>query len=143
MTSLSYRRGDARTSNPLHDDWNAWCAYCPGAAWHGRLGDWHADPSLCRGSAFRSRSGLDASRYFIVLPDAIGAGKSSKPSDGMRAKFPHYNYDDMVQAQYRLVSEGLGIRHLRLVLGTRWVECTPGSGRESSAVHGCAGAYGL
>jgi len=60
---------------------------------------------------------LDASKYFIIFPDAIGAGKSSKPSDGLRAKFPRYNYDDMVAAQYRLVTEGLGIRHLRLVLG--------------------------
>ncbi len=60
---------------------------------------------------------LDASKYFIVLPDALGAGKSARPSDGMRAKFPRYNYDDMVLAQYRLVTEGLGLRHLRLVLG--------------------------
>jgi homoserine O-acetyltransferase len=60
---------------------------------------------------------LDAGRYFIILPDAIGAGKSSKPSDGLKARFPHYNYDDMVAAQYKLVTEGLGIRHLRLVLG--------------------------
>ena len=60
---------------------------------------------------------LDASKYFIILPDAIGHGKSSKPSDGMRAKFPRYNYDDMVSAQYKLVTEGLNIRHVRLVLG--------------------------
>ena len=60
---------------------------------------------------------LDASKYFIILPDAIGHGKSSKPSDGLRAKFPRYNYDDMVAAQYKLVIEGLGIRHLRLLLG--------------------------
>ena len=55
--------------------------------------------------------------YYIILPDIIGHGKSAKPSDGLRAKFAHYNYDDMVAAQYRLVSEGLGLRHLRLVLG--------------------------
>jgi homoserine O-acetyltransferase/O-succinyltransferase len=60
---------------------------------------------------------LDASRYFIILPDSIGHGKSAKPSDGLRAKFPRYNYDDMVVAQYRLVTEGLGVHHLRLVLG--------------------------
>jgi homoserine O-acetyltransferase len=60
---------------------------------------------------------LDASKHFIILPDAIGAGKSAKPSDGPRTKFPRYNYDDMVEAQYRLVTEGLGIKHLRLVLG--------------------------
>jgi homoserine O-acetyltransferase len=60
---------------------------------------------------------LDASRYYIILTDAIGTGKSSKPSDGLRTKFPKYNYDDMVDAQYRLVKEHLGVRHLRLVLG--------------------------
>jgi homoserine O-acetyltransferase len=61
---------------------------------------------------------LDAAQYFIVLPDAIGAGGSSRPSDGLRGRFPRYRYRDMVEAQYRLVTEGLGIRHLRLVLGT-------------------------
>jgi homoserine O-acetyltransferase len=60
---------------------------------------------------------LDAARYFIILPDSIGTGDSSKPSDGLRAKFPRYSYEDMVDAQYRLMTEGLGIRHLRLVLG--------------------------
>ena len=60
---------------------------------------------------------LDATKYFIILPDAIGAGQSTKPSDGLRAKFPRYNYDDMVVAQYRLVTEGLGFKHLRLVMG--------------------------
>ena len=60
---------------------------------------------------------LDASRYFIILPDALGAGQSAKPSDGLRAQFPHYDYADMVLAQYRLVTEGLGLHHLRLVLG--------------------------
>ena len=60
---------------------------------------------------------LDASKYYIILPDSIGHGKSAKPSEGLRAKFPRYNYDDMVVAQYELVSQGLGLRHLRLVLG--------------------------
>jgi homoserine O-acetyltransferase/O-succinyltransferase len=69
------------------------------------------------GELFGPGQALDASKYFIILPDAIGAGKSAKPSDGLRAKFPRYNYDDMVAAHYRLVSEGLGIRRLRLVLG--------------------------
>ena len=69
------------------------------------------------GELFGHGQPLDAARYFIILPDAIGAGKSAKPSDGLRAKFPRYNYDDMVTAHYRLVTEGLGIRHLRLVLG--------------------------
>lgn len=69
------------------------------------------------GELFGPGQPLDASRYFIILPDAIGTGKSSKPSDGLRAKFPQYNYDDMVEAQHRLVTEHLGIKHLRLVLG--------------------------
>lgn len=60
---------------------------------------------------------LDAAKYYIIIPDALGHGKSSKPSDGMRAKFPRYNYDDMVSAQHRLVTEGLGVKHLRLVIG--------------------------
>jgi homoserine O-acetyltransferase len=60
---------------------------------------------------------LDASKYYIILPDAIGHGKTSKPSDGLRTKFPQYDYDDMVVAQYRLVTEGLGVRHVRMVLG--------------------------
>jgi homoserine O-acetyltransferase/O-succinyltransferase len=61
---------------------------------------------------------LDASRYFIILPDGIGHGGSSKPSDGLHAHFPHYTYDDMVAAQYRLLTEKLGVNHLRLVMGT-------------------------
>jgi homoserine O-acetyltransferase len=69
------------------------------------------------GELFGPGQPLDAARYYIILPDAIGTGKSGKPSDGLRAKFPQYNYDDMVDAQYRLVKEHLGVRHLRLVLG--------------------------
>jgi len=61
---------------------------------------------------------LDASRYFIILPDSIGHGQSSKPSDGLRARFPHYEYDDMVQAQYLLLTQGLKVDHLRLLMGT-------------------------
>jgi homoserine O-acetyltransferase len=61
---------------------------------------------------------LDATKFYIVLPDGIGHGKSSKPSDGMHAKFPHYGYLDMVEAQYRLLTEGLGVNHARLVMGT-------------------------
>ena len=72
---------------------------------------------LFGGELFGPGQPLDAAKYFIILPDAIGAGKSAKPSDGLRARFPAYNYDDMVAAQYRLVTEGLGLRHLRLVLG--------------------------
>src|SRR5438477_5938958 len=70
------------------------------------------------GELFGPAQPLDASKHFIILPDAIGHGKSSKPSDGMRAKFPRYHYDDMVAAQYKLVTEGLGVRRVRLVLGS-------------------------
>ncbi len=61
---------------------------------------------------------LDASRYFIILPDSIGHGHSSKPSDGLHARFPKYDYDDMVRAQHQLLTEGLRVNHLRLVMGT-------------------------
>jgi homoserine O-acetyltransferase len=61
---------------------------------------------------------LDATKYFIVLPDGIGHGKSSKPSDGLHAKFPHYGYLDMIEAQRRLLVDGLGVAHLRLAMGT-------------------------
>jgi homoserine O-acetyltransferase/O-succinyltransferase len=77
---------------------------------------------------------LDITRYFIILPDGIGHGKSSKPSDALHAKFPSYDYDDMVAAQYLLVTKGLGIDHLRLIFGTsmgcmhsfEWGETYPG-----------------
>jgi homoserine O-acetyltransferase len=61
---------------------------------------------------------LDATRYFIVLPDGIGHGKSSKPSDGLHAHFPKYTYDDMVRAQHAMLVDGLNVSHLRLVMGT-------------------------
>lgn len=61
---------------------------------------------------------LDVTRYFLIIPDNIGHGKSSKPSDGLRAKFPNYGYRDMIDAQCRLLTEGLGVNHLRLVMGT-------------------------
>lgn len=69
------------------------------------------------GELFGPGQALDANRYYIIVPDALGAGQSTKPSDGLRAKFPNYNYDDMVLAQYRLLSEGLGVKHLRLIIG--------------------------
>jgi homoserine O-acetyltransferase/O-succinyltransferase len=69
------------------------------------------------GELFGAGQPLDATKYFVILPDAIGTGRSSKPSDGMRMNFPKYNYDDMVEAQYRLVREHLGVKHLRLVIG--------------------------
>lgn len=61
---------------------------------------------------------LDSNRYFLILPDGLGQGKSSKPSDGMHQRFPKYNYEDMVRAQYLLVTQGLGVNHMRLVMGT-------------------------
>jgi homoserine O-acetyltransferase len=61
---------------------------------------------------------LDASKYFIILPDNIGHGDSSKPSDGLHMRFPQYEYDDMIELQYRLLTQGLGVNHLRLVMGT-------------------------
>lgn len=67
---------------------------------------------------FAAGAPLDAAKYFIVLPDGIGHGQSSKPSDGLRAKFPRYGYGDMISAQYRLLREGLQVDHLRLVMGT-------------------------
>jgi homoserine O-acetyltransferase len=70
------------------------------------------------GELFGPSQPLDATKYFIILPDDIGHGKSSKPSDGMHAKFPRYGYRDMVEAEYRLLTDGLGVNHARLVMGT-------------------------
>jgi homoserine O-acetyltransferase len=69
------------------------------------------------GELFGPGQPLDAEKYFIILPDALGHGNSTKPSDGLKTKFPQYNYADMVDAQYRLVAEGLGIKHVRMVIG--------------------------
>ena len=70
------------------------------------------------GELFAPGKLLDSSKYYIILPDGIGHGESSKPSDGMRAKFPKYTYDDMVNAEYRLLHDALGVNHLRLIMGT-------------------------
>jgi homoserine O-acetyltransferase len=70
------------------------------------------------GELFGAGQLLDTAKYYVVLPDGIGHGGSSKPSDGLHVRFPHYNYDDMVEAQHRLLTEGLGVNHLRLVMGT-------------------------
>jgi homoserine O-acetyltransferase len=70
------------------------------------------------GELFGEGQPLDAAKFFIIMPDAIGHGKSSKPSDGLHAHFPHYCYHDMVTADYRLLTEHLGVKHLRLVMGT-------------------------
>jgi homoserine O-acetyltransferase len=70
------------------------------------------------GELFGQGQLLDTRRYFLILPDNLGHGKSSKPSDGLRARFPHYGYRDMIEAQHRLLTDGLRVNHLRLVLGT-------------------------
>ncbi len=96
------------------------------------------------GELFGPGQPLDAKKYFIIIPDALGHGNSSKPSDGLRAKFPQYNYSDMVDAQYRLLSEGLGIQHVRLVIGNSmggmnaWLW-----GEKYPRIHGCIGANGI
>jgi len=69
------------------------------------------------GELFGPGQPLDAAKYYIIIPDGLGHGKSSKPSDGMKTAFPKYDYEDMVDAHYRLVKEGLGVKHLRLVIG--------------------------
>jgi homoserine O-acetyltransferase len=102
---------------------------------HGTGGDGHQflRPQFA-GVLFAAGGLLDPAKYFIILPDGIGHGKSSKPSDGLHAKFPHYDYDDMVAAQYALVTKGLHVNHLRLVMGTSmgcmhsfvWGETWPG-----------------
>jgi homoserine O-acetyltransferase/O-succinyltransferase len=86
---------------------------------HGTTGDGHQ--FLGRqfaGGLFGQGQLLDTTKFYIILPDAIGHGKSSKPSNGLHMRFPKYSYDDMVSAQYRLVTEHLGVNHLRLVMGT-------------------------
>src|ERR1700704_5889810 len=69
------------------------------------------------GELFGPGQPLDATKYYVIIPDALGHGRSSKPSDGLKARFPRYDYADMVDAQYRLLSEGLGIPHVRLIIG--------------------------
>jgi homoserine O-acetyltransferase len=96
------------------------------------------------GELFGAGQPLDASKYYIIIPDGLGHGQSSKPSDGTKAAFPKYDYDDMVDAQYRLIREGLGVKHLRLVIGNSmggmhtWIW-----GVRLSADDGCAGADGV
>jgi homoserine O-acetyltransferase/O-succinyltransferase len=86
---------------------------------HGTTGEGHNFlTKQFAGNLFGPGQLLDTSRYFIILPDGIGHGHSSKPSDGLHMRFPRYTYDDMVLADYRLITEGLGVTHLRLVMGT-------------------------
>jgi len=85
---------------------------------HGTAGSGHSmlTPEFA-GQLFGPGQPLDASHYYIILPDSIGAGQSAKPSDGLRTDFPKYNYDDAVVAQYRLLTEGLRLKHLRVLIG--------------------------
>lgn len=83
-----------------------------GGSGNGFLTDTFADELFGKGQP------LDATRWYVVVPDSVGHGRSSRPSEGLRAKFPHYGYVDMVEAQYRLVTAGLGIERLRAVVGT-------------------------
>src|SRR5437870_886692 len=86
---------------------------------HGTGGSGHQFlQPIFAGELFGAGQVLDATRYYVILPDGIGHGKSSKPSDGLHAHFPQYDYDDMVLGHYRLLTEGLGVNHLRLILGT-------------------------
>src|SRR5262245_1891620 len=86
---------------------------------HGTGGTSHSFLSVeFGGELFGQGQPLDATRYYIILPDSIGTGGSTKPSNGLRMKFPHYRYSDMVRAQYLLVRDGLKVDHLRLVIGT-------------------------
>jgi homoserine O-acetyltransferase len=88
---------------------------------------------------------LDARNYFIIIPDGIGHGESSKPSDGLRAHFPHYGYHDMVRAVHEVITAGLGVNHLRLVMGTSmggmqtwmWGEMYPRHGRRCDYERSC------
>ena len=101
---------------------------------HGTTGSGHQfiTPQFA-GVLFGPGQLLDSSRYFIILPDGIGTGHSTKPSDGLHARFPHYDYDDMVEAQHLLLTDGLKVDHLRLLMGTSmgcmhswiWLETYP------------------
>jgi homoserine O-acetyltransferase len=111
-----------------HIDNAALILHGTGSTSDGMLGSVFADPLFGPGDP------LDITRYFVIFPDDIGHGQSSKPSDGLHARFPHYDYDDMVQTQHRMLTEALGVDHLRLILGVSmggmqtfvWGETFPG-----------------
>ena len=84
---------------------------------HGTNGSGQTILDMLGGQLFGKGQPLDSEKYYLIIPDAVGCGRSSKPSDRLRAKFPHYAYNDMAEAQRLLVTEGLGVDHLRLVLG--------------------------
>ena len=72
------------------------------------------------GELFGPGQPLDAAKYFLIVPDALGAGKSSKPSNGLRMAFPKFTYEDQVRAQYLLLTEHLGVKHLSSSSASRW-----------------------
>jgi len=80
------------------------------------------------GELFGPGQPLDAAKYFLIVPDALGAGKSSKPSNGLRMAFPKFTYDDQWRAQYRLLDRAFGVKHLKLVIGQSMAACMPGCG---------------
>jgi len=113
---------------------------------HGTGGTGHQFLSpIFAGVLFGPGQLLDASKYYLILPDNIGHGKSSKPSDGMHARFPQYDYADMVSLQHELLAKGLGVDHLRLVMGTSmgcmhswmWGEAYPGEMDALMPLHVC------
>src|SRR5580693_1756923 len=109
------RRDAARAEAPLPHAWNGKAQYSgQDHQWRAALAGqhWHRRELVAPGEP------LDAAEYFIIMPDAIGRGGSSKPSDGLKGKFPHYRYHDMVESGYRLITEGLDVAHLRLIIGS-------------------------
>jgi len=95
------------------------------------------------GVLFGSGQLLDANRYYIILPDSIGHRRSTKPSDGLHAKFPHYDYDDMVEAQHRLLTEGLKVDHMRADGHIDGLHALVGVDGNLSRFHGRSHAAGL
>jgi len=87
---------------------------------------------LFAGELFGPGQPLDVLHYFIVIPDSIGHGRSSRPSDGLHAHFPKYGYRDAVETQFRLLTEGLGVDHCACSSELRWAECRPGCGQSAT-----------
>jgi homoserine O-acetyltransferase len=118
MRDFRFKSGEVLPELRLHYRTLGTPAGEPVLVMHGTTGSGAAmmSPAFA-GELFGPGQPLDATRYYVILPDAIGHGRSSKPSDGLRAGFPRYNYEDMVVAQYRLLTEHLGVKRLRLVIG--------------------------